>query len=79
MIHIFTHHLRQTEDNLREILHDYMIMNMDWLLNTGKTVLKATSLEDYIDTVTTPGVPINPVCVLVLACMFHFHIAHFRF
>ena len=59
------------------MLCDYMITNMDWLLNIGKTVLKATSLEDYTDTVTMPGVPIDPVCVLVLAHMFHFHIAIF--
>ena len=50
---------------------------MDWVLNIGKNVLKSTSLEDYIDTVTLPGVPIDPVCVLVLAHMFHFHIAIF--
>ena len=50
---------------------------MDWVLNIGKNVLKSTSLEDYIDTVTMPGVLINPVCVLVLACMFHFHVASF--
>ena len=74
---MFTHHLCLTEDDLREMLHDYMITNMDWVLNIDKTVLKSTSLEDYIDTVTTPGVPIDPICVLVLACMFHFHIAIF--
>ena len=77
MLHVFTHHLHQPEDDLREMLHDYMIVNMDWVLNIGKNVLKSTSLEDYIDTVTTPGVPINPVCVLVLAHMFHFHVAIF--
>ena len=76
-MHVFTHHLCRTEDDLREMLRDYMIVNMDWVLNIGKNMLKSTSLEDYIDTVTTPGVPIDPVCVLVLACMFHFHVAIF--
>ena len=58
------------------MLHNYMITNMDWVLNIGKT-MKSRSLEDYIDTVTLPGDPINPFCVLVLAHMFHFHIAIF--
>ena len=77
LLHIFRHHLRWTEDDLREMLRDYMLTNMDWLLNIGKTMLKATSLEDYIDSVTTPGVPIDPVCVLVLEHIFHFSIAIF--
>ena len=43
----------------------------------GVSGLKSTSLEDYIHTVTTQGVQIDPVCVLVLAHMFHFHVAIF--
>ena len=77
MIHIFTHHVRQTEDDLREMLRDYMLANMEWVMKIGKTVLKTTTLEDNIDLVTTPGFPIDPVCILVLARMFHFHIAIF--
>ena len=54
-----------------------MLANMEWVMIIGKTVLTSTTLEDYIDTVMMPGFPIDPVCVLVLAHMFHFHVAIF--
>ena len=49
------------------------------MLHIAKNILEAqdTSLEDYIDTMTTPGTPIDLVCVLVLARIFHIHIAIF--
>ena len=52
-----------------------MISHIDWTITIAKTVLNRNriSVEDYIDTVTTPGMAIDPVCVLVLARMFHFH------
>ena len=54
-----------------------MLANMEWVIIIGKTVLKSTTLEDYIDPITMPDFPIDPVCVLVLARMFHFHVAIF--
>ena len=79
LLHVFTHYLRRTEDYLHEMMQDYMISHIDWTITIAKTVLNRNgiSVEDYIDTVTTPGMAIDPVCVLVLARMFHFHAAIF--
>ena len=59
------------EDDLRELLHDFMLSHCDWMLKVAKPMLEQldTSLEDYINTVTTP--------VLVLARIFKIHIAIF--
>ena len=56
-----------------------MISHMEWTITIAKTVLhkQGISVEDYIDTVTTPDMAIDPVCVLILARMFHFHAAIF--
>ena len=56
-----------------------MLRHVEWLTGIARTVLKKTetSVEDYIDTVTTPGYPIDAVCILVIARMFHIHIAVF--
>ena len=79
LLHIFTHHLKRTEDDLREMLRDYMLANSEWMLDIAKSVLleQDMTLEDYIDTVTTPGSPVDAVCILVLAKIFNMHVAIF--
>ena len=56
-----------------------MLSHCDWMLKVAKPVLEQldTSLEDYIDTVTTPGNATDAVCVLVLARVFKIHVAIF--
>ena len=79
LLHIFTHHLKGTEDDLREMLRDYMLANSEWMLAIGKSVLEKwdTTLEDYIDTVTTPGAELDAVCILAIAKLFNIHVAIF--
>ena len=35
------------------------------------------SLEDYIDTMSTPGVPLDFVALIFLCCVYHIHVAMF--
>ena len=79
LLHYFTHHISKTEDELREILHDKMIQHLPWLQQVSKVVLKDVnvSIEDYIDTVTMPGVPLDFVALLALSRFYHIHVAVF--
>ena len=79
MIHFFTHHIMKTEDELREIMHSKMIQHSEWLQKVSKIVLKDVnvSVEDYIDSMSTPGVPMDFVALLALCRFYHFHVAVF--
>ena len=76
-MHIFSHHIQKTEDQLREILRTYMLQHLQWVQHISRVILKdvTVSLEDYIDTITTPGVPIDFVAIVVLCRAYHFHLA----
>ena len=52
---------------------------LDWVVKISARVLKQhlQSLEDYIDDITTPGVPLDPIALLVFARMYKIHIAIF--
>ena len=69
LIHVLTHHIRLTEDQLRENLRCYIMNRLDWVEKISACVLKQRdqSLEDYIDEITTPGVPLDPIALLVKA------------
>ena len=56
-----------------------MLKHPDWLESISKTVLAevAVSLEDYIDTITSPGVPLDFIAVTVLCRAYHMHIGIF--
>ena len=79
LIHVLTHHIRLTEDQLRENLQCYIMNRLDWVAKISARVLKQReqSLEDYIDDITTPGVPLDPIALLVFARMYKIHIAIF--
>ena len=69
LIHIFTHHIQKTEDQLREILRREMLKHLDWVEKLCRVVLSEVnvSIEDYIDTMSTPGVPLDFTAIVVLA------------
>ena len=69
----------KTEDQLREIMRSKMLQHLDWLQKVSKIVLKDVnvSVEDYIDRITTPGVPLDFVALLALCRFYHFHVAVF--
>ena len=75
LLHIFSHHIQKTEDQLWEILRTYMLQQ--WVQHISCIMLKdvKVSLEDYIDTITTPGVPIDFLAIVVLCRAYHFHLA----
>ena len=79
LIHVLTHHIHLTEDQLRENLQCYIMNRLDWVEKISARVLKQhdQSLEDYIDEIMTPGGPLDPIALLVFAQMYKIHIAIF--
>ena len=56
-----------------------MLTHTDWLEVVSKTVLQdvSVSMEDYIDTITTPGVPLDFIAITVLCRVYHMHVGIF--
>ena len=56
-----------------------MLLHIDWVTSLTSTVRKYTQVpvEDYIDSITTPGVPLDFVGLTVLCCIFHIHVGVF--
>ena len=58
----------------------HLILNrLDWVQKISAHVLKQRnqSLEDYINEITTPGVPLDPIALFLFARMYKIHIAIF--
>ena len=75
LLHIFTHHIKKSEDELQNILGDYMLQRVDWVERLTRVILKDAngSVEDYIDSMQTPGIPLD-FCALVILCrIYHIH------
>ena len=79
MLHVFTHFATKTEQELRDYLHNYMLCRPDWLEQVSAEVLKARniSVEDYVDSVTTPGIAIDLLAVFLLARQYRIHFGVF--
>ena len=56
-----------------------MVQHHQWLQQISSVVLKEVnvSIEDYIDTITTPGVPLDFVALMFLCRIYHIHVAVF--
>ena len=78
-LHIFTHHIQKTENELRDIMGDYMLENIDWVRKISKKFLNEveTSVEDYIDAITSVGTPLDFFGITVLCRIYHFHVGVF--
>ena len=77
LLHIFTHHIKKSEDELWNIMGDYMLQRVDWVERLTRVVLKDAnvSVEDYIDSMRMPSIPLD-FCTLVILChIYHIHIA----
>ena len=76
MIHIFTHHIEKIEDELHELLCLEMVQCLDCFEKLGKVVLCKVnvSVEDYVDTITSLGVPLDFIAIVVLCRLYHIHI-----
>ena len=77
LLHIFSQHIRKTETELREIMRSYMLKRVAWLQHISHVVLQevGVSVEDYIDMITTSGVPLDFISMVVLCQIYHFHVA----
>ena len=60
-------------------MRDFMIQHIDWLTDLMSTVWKYSkvTVEDYIDWITTPGVPMDFVAITVLCRIYHIHVGIF--
>ena len=56
-----------------------MLVHLPWVEKISEVLLRDVnvSVEDYIDSVTTPGVPVDFVSLMVLCHAYHFHVAVF--
>ena len=76
LLHIFSHHIKKTEDQLRDILCDYMLGRLQWVERLTRIVLKDAnvSVEDYIDSMSTPGISLDFCALVVLCRIYHIHV-----
>ena len=77
LLHIFSHHISKTEDDLRELLRSFMLGHLDWINQISEILLTEVnvSVEDYIDSITSLGVPLDFVAIVALCRMYHIHLA----
>ena len=75
-LHILSHFIMKTEDELREIITKYMLSRLDWFQSVSCLFLQADkiSVEYYIDYIHTPGMPLDLLCIFVLARLYRFHV-----
>ena len=75
-LHILSHFIMKTEDELREIITKYMLSRLDWFQSVSRLFLQADkiSVEHYIDYIRTPGTPLDLLSIFVLARLYRFHV-----
>ena len=54
---------------------DLTVQGSDWVRKISAYVLhqRGKSLEGYIDSITTPGVPLDAITLLIVACLYKLH------
>ena len=79
MLHILSHFITKTEDELQEMLTRYMLSRLDWFESVSHKFLQAEniSVEAYIDNLHTPGTPLDLLAIFVLARLYRFHVGFF--
>ena len=79
MLHILSHFITKTEDELCKIITRYMLSRLDWFESVSCKFLQAEniSVEAYIDNLRTPGTPLDLLAIFVLARLYRFHIGFF--
>ena len=78
-LHILSHFITKTEDELQEMLTRYMLSRLDWFKSVSHKFLQTEniSVEVYIDNLCTPGTPLDLLAIYVLARLYRFHIRFF--
>ena len=73
LLHIISHHKPITPNEIRSYLPVWIKKHYTFVEKISKAFLqwKKLSLESYIETVSTPGVPIDKIGLLILARMYH--------
>ena len=78
-----SHYTGQTEDEIRDYLATFIKKDyhVEWIQDVGAMFLakKGLSVSQYLENITSPKVPIDELGLLILARMYHAHIAVIMF
>ena len=79
-LHIMSHYIMKTKEEIRDILTKYMLSRLQWLESISHHYLECenVSLKGYIDNLATPGAPFDLLVIFVLAQLYHFHVGLFH-
>ena len=69
------HFIQRTEDEIREYLRSYIMSRLDWFEKVSSHFLckNLTSVEAYIDSISTPGIPLDLLALYRIARLHRFH------
>ena len=75
--HIIAHHRKIKTSQVFKHLTDWVPKHLDWIKAVGSRILQAKKLrvEDYANDITSGLVPFDELAILVVAQMYHIHIA----
>ena len=73
LLHIISHQKAVTPNEIRAYIPVWVSKHRDFVEKISKDILtrKKLTLDDYISTVSTPGVPIDEIGLLILTRMYH--------
>ena len=76
-IHVFTHFIRRKEVAIRDYLRKNLMSRLDFFTQVSTQYLTQaeTSAEDYIDKISTEGIPLDLLGIFLIARLYQFHIA----
>ena len=75
IMHILSHYLRANAAELCAKFPEWIQSHHDWVEAIANPVLskKGSNVDDYIDFIAKPGTPIDEICLLIFARMYHLH------
>ena len=76
-MHIFSHYVKKSEDEIRFHMSAWILRHCDWLECISKDILnmKKHQLDDYISDVQMPGFKMDEISILLIARMYHLKVA----
>ena len=77
--HAFSHMTGHTPKEMRDYLRNFVAKDHHkvWIMNVGITFIakKGLSIDEYLDNLLSPNVPIDELGLLIIVWMYHAHIA----
>ena len=71
---MLSHYVGRSENKIRGYMRTFAEQHKDWVHQVGCNILskKKLQLQDYLDTVLLPGVPLDDLALLIFAQMSRF-------